>query len=57
MIKINNLLFLLVICACLSSCYAFFKADKLIYAGSVAKKPVVINVDSVDQTTIVSNHE
>lgn len=35
-----------------NSCYAFLKADKLVYAGTVAKRPVTIEVDSVYQTSV-----
>lgn len=33
--------------SCLTSCYAFLKADKLVYAGTMAKKPVTVQVDSI----------
>lgn len=37
---------------CLESCYAFLQADKLIYAGTVAKRPVTITVDSLNSATV-----
>lgn len=39
----------------LSSCYAFLQADKLIYAGTVAKRPVTVSVDSLFQTEVEVN--
>ena len=37
-----------------SGCYAYLKADKLVYAGTVAKAaPEVCHVDSVDSVRIV----
>lgn len=40
--------FISVVFTCmLSSCYAFLKADKLVYAGTMAKRPVTVTVDSV----------
>lgn len=42
-------------CLFLSSCYAFLKADKLVYSGSVAKKPITeIVVDSTYNAEITS---
>ena len=37
---------------CLSSCYAFLKADKLVYSGTFAKKPSVVTIDSVYQVEV-----
>lgn len=37
----------------LSSCYAFMKADKLIYTGTIAKKPTEIVVDSSYSATVI----
>lgn len=39
----------------LSSCYAFLKADKLVYSGTMAKRPVSLQVDSVYQTSVEVN--
>lgn len=36
----------------LSSCYAFLKADKLVYQGTMAKKPTTLYVDTTYQVTI-----
>lgn len=42
------IIFLLCFCWLLSSCYAFLQADRLIYAGTIAKKQLpFISVDSV----------
>lgn len=30
----------------LTSCYAFLRADKLVYASTIAKRPVSIEVDT-----------
>lgn len=46
----NFLLFC--ICVLFSSCYAFLKADKLVYGGSVAKSPQYIQVDSVYNSVV-----
>lgn len=42
-------LFLSVVCTCMASCYAFLQADKLVYAGTLAKQPkeIKLSVDSV----------
>lgn len=38
----------LVMCPMLASCYAFLQADRLIYAGTVAKKTAsAIQIDTV----------
>lgn len=38
----------LVICPLLTSCYAFLQADRLVYAGTIAKKTVsAIQVDTL----------
>lgn len=39
----------------LSSCYAFLKADKLVYSGTIAKKPIVLSVDSVSNVSFDSH--
>lgn len=39
----------------LNSCYAFLKADKLVYAGTVAKRPVEIKVDSTFNTEVITD--
>lgn len=49
----KNLIFSFIVCGLLSSCYAFLKADKLVYAGTMAKKPVQVKVDSVFNTSVV----
>lgn len=37
-----------VMCPLLTSCYAFLQADRLVYAGTVAKKTAsVIHIDTV----------
>ena len=37
-----------------TGCYAYLKADKLVYAGTVAKStPEVVHVDSVDSVRII----
>lgn len=47
-----TLVFSLVVCLVLQSCYAFLQADKLIYSGNVFKKPADMHIevlnDSVD---------
>lgn len=46
---------LIIIFACsilFSSCYAFLKADKLVYAGTLAKRPVTVEVDTNYQVEI-----
>lgn len=44
----KSIIFLLCCCCLLSSCYAFLQADRLIYAGTIAKKQLpIISVDSV----------
>lgn len=35
------------------SCYAFLKADKLVFTGTMAKRPVTMAVDSTFSTDIV----
>lgn len=42
----KNLIFIFVCSVLFSSCYAFLKADKLVYAGTMAKRPVTVQVDS-----------
>lgn len=37
----------------LHSCYAFMKADKLIYTGTIAKKPTEIIVDSSYNASVI----
>lgn len=39
----------------LSSCYAFLKADKMVYAGTIAKRPVQVSVDTAFNTTVETN--
>lgn len=36
----------------LSSCYAFLKADKLVYTGTMAKRPVTMAVDSTFEVQV-----
>lgn len=49
------LIFSICCCCLLSSCYAFLKADKLIYSGTFAKKPVTeVVVDSSYNADITS---
>lgn len=43
----------LLISVVLSSCYAFMKADKLIYTGTIAKKPTEIMVDSSYNASVI----
>lgn len=38
-----------------NSCYAFLQADKVVYAGTLAKRPVQISVDSTYNTTVETN--
>lgn len=49
----KHLIFSFIICGLLSSCYAFLKADKLVYAGTMAKKPVQVKVDSSFNSSVV----
>lgn len=49
----KHLFFAFLVCLTLSSCYAFLKADKLVYAGTIAKKPVQVNVDTAYNTSVV----
>lgn len=48
----KNLVFSFFICAFLSSCYAFLRADKVIYSGSIAKSPQTIVVDSIYNSVV-----
>lgn len=50
--KLIHLFFLVVLSICLSGCYAFLRADKIVYAGTVAKKPVEIVVDTAYNTEV-----
>ena len=43
-------------CSSMCSCYALLKAEKLVYQGTIAKKPVDVKVDSVTYTN-VPEHE
>lgn len=47
-------IFLLMPCL-LTSCYAFLKADKLVYSGTMAKRPVSLSVDTLYQTEVKVN--
>lgn len=49
----KNLIILFIGSLMLSSCYAFLKADKLVYAGTMAKKPVQVKVDTAFNTSVV----
>lgn len=40
------LIALCAVCVLFQGCYAFLKADKLVYAGTFAKAPVSVVVDS-----------
>lgn len=51
----RKLILLFAVVPLLSSCYAFMKADKLVYAGTIAKRPVQITVDSVFNTEVETN--
>lgn len=48
----KNFILILVSPILLSSCYAFLKADKLVYAGTLAKRPVTVEVDTNYQVEI-----
>lgn len=50
---IFSFMFTLMISIIMSSCYAFMKADKLIYTGTIAKKPTEIVVDSSYSATVI----
>ena len=44
----RKVIFCLVMCPGLTSCYAFLQADRLVYAGTVAKKTAsAIQIDTV----------
>ena len=44
----RKVLICLVMCPMLTSCYAFLQADRLVYAGTVAKKTVsAIQIDTI----------
>lgn len=47
----------LVFCFILSSCYAFLQADKLVYAGTLAKKPVLITTTDQGDSIKVETKE
>lgn len=40
-----------------TSCYAFLQADKLVYAGTLAKRPVKVTVDTLFNTEVQVNSE
>lgn len=42
----KNFILAVVAAPFLCSCYAFLKADKLVYTGTLAKRPVTMVVDS-----------
>lgn len=44
----RKVLICLVMCPMLTSCYAFLQADRLVYAGTIAKKTAsIIQVDTI----------
>ena len=44
----RKVLICLVMCPLLTSCYAFLQADRLIYAGTIAKKTAsAIQIDTI----------
>lgn len=44
----RKVLICLVICPLLTSCYAFLQADRLVYAGTMAKKTAsAIQIDTI----------
>lgn len=44
----RKVLICLVMCPMLTSCYAFLQADRLVYAGTIAKKTAsAIQVDTI----------
>lgn len=44
----RKVLICLVMCPLLTSCYAFLQADRLVYAGTIAKKTAsIIQVDTI----------
>lgn len=52
----KNVLFIAAACfvaVLMQSCYAFMKADKLIYTGTIAKKPTEIVVDSSYNASVI----
>lgn len=54
----RKVLICLVMCPMLTSCYAFLQADRLIYAGTIAKKTataIQIDTVSVDVQNDVEN--
>lgn len=48
-----TIFYVLILTALLQSCYAFLRADKIVYAGTVAKKPVEIVVDTAYNTEVI----
>jgi len=40
------------LCFAAASCVALLRAEKLVYSGSIAKKPVAISSDSTDNVRI-----
>lgn len=44
------------VCSMLSSCYAILKAERFVYQGTIAKKPVDVQLDSVTYTSTVPNN-
>lgn len=52
LVKCVSLLLSFILLFLLSSCYAFLQADKLIYAGTVAKKPQ--QIEAVDDSIYIN---
>lgn len=48
----KKILFAVLAVPFLTSCYAFMRADKFVYTGTMAKRPVVMSVDSTYNTSI-----
>lgn len=42
---------LVVLCELLTSCYAVMRADRFVYSGSIAKRSIVVDVDSTSVST------
>lgn len=47
-LRLLSVLIVLSVSFALASCVALLRAERLVYSGSIVKKPVAIEVDSVD---------